>query len=472
MNAPLWQWSATRIAEAIRKRDISATEAVSAHVARMREVNPALNAVVVDLGDQALAAAREADRALARGEAPGPLFGVPVTVKINVDYKGQANSNGLVALKDNIAPSDAPVVRNLRAAGAICIGLTNTPEFSLRGFTDNPLHGLTLNPWDSAITCGGSSGGAGAALAAGIGALAHGNDIAGSLRWPAHCNGVATIRPTLGRVPAHNDTATAERPIAAQLFSVQGPMARSVADVRLGLEAMRRFDARDPWWVPAPMAGPRRRRPIRVGLAPISPDMKPDAEVAALIRKAADHLAAEGYEVEEIEVPELLEGWHNWYNLLMNEVRVLQESTMRPIASAEFNAILDDYLGAAEPLDLAGYMQALAERSRHIRNWSLLLEEFPVILAPVSVQRAFGPRADTGGAGALMNMFRDAGRYIGVVNHLGLPAAVVPVGLAHGHPVGVQLIAARYREDLALEAAEAVEKHAGHPVRQLWERIG
>ena len=127
-----------------------------------------------------------------------------------------------------IAPSDAPVVRNLRKAGAIVIGLTNTPEFSFRGFTENPLHGLTLNPWDPDITCGGSSGGAGAAVAAGIGTIAHGNDIGGSLRWPAHCNGVATIKPTQGRIPAFNQSAAAERPMLAHLMSAQGPLARSV----------------------------------------------------------------------------------------------------------------------------------------------------------------------------------------------------------------------------------------------------
>ena len=131
---------------------------------------------------------------------------------------------------------------NLKKAGAIIIGLTNTPEFSMRGFTDNPLHGLTLNPWDNAITCGGSSGGAGASIAAGIGAIAHGNDIGGSLRWPAFCNGIATIKPTQGRIPAFNPSATVERPLMAQFMSAQGPLAREVRDVRLGLEVMSQRD--------------------------------------------------------------------------------------------------------------------------------------------------------------------------------------------------------------------------------------
>ena len=470
MSDPIWQWTATRTAQAIRAREVSALEVTRAHIERMQAVNPRLNAVVVDLSDEALAAAEEADRTLARGDEPGPLHGVPITVKINVDYRGQANSNGVAAMKDLIAPSDSPVVGNLRRAGAIVLGLTNTPEFSLRAVTDNPLHGLTLNPWDAAITCGGSSGGAGAALAAGIGALAHGNDIGGSLRWPAHCNGVATIRPTLGRVPAHNETASAERPIAAQLFSVQGPMARSVADLRLGLEVMRQGDARDPWWVPAPLAGTGPDGPLRIGVAPVSADMGPDQEVMAVIRKAAEYLAAEGHVVEEIEVPEFEEGWDNWFNLLMAEVRTLQEEAMRAVASPDFNRVLDYYLAHARELDLPGYMQALAERSRHIRNWSLLLERYPVILAPVAVQKTFGAREDLEGPERVLAMWRDAGRYIGTMNHLGLPSAVVPVGLAYGLPVGVQLVASRFREDLALAAAEAIEKHAGPLVRHLWAR--
>lgn len=159
---------------------------------------PRLNAVVVDLGEDALKVAHAADEQRAKGGELGLLHGVPVTIKENVDFEGRPNFNGVPANKDLVAPSDSPVVRNLKKAGAIVLGLTNTPEFSFRGFTDNPLHGLTLNPWDPNITCGGSSGGAGSAVAAGIGTIAHGNDIGGSLRWPAHCNGVATIKPTQG----------------------------------------------------------------------------------------------------------------------------------------------------------------------------------------------------------------------------------------------------------------------------------
>ncbi|MBW8855714.1 MAG: amidase, partial [Bradyrhizobium sp.] len=167
-KGPVWQWAALQTAAAIRSGAISSVEVVEAHIARMRDVNPKLNAVVVDLSEEALKAAKAADNAQARKKELGPLHGVPITIKENVDYAGRPNPNGVAAQMNIIAPSDAPVVRNLKKAGAIVLGLTNTPEFSFRGFTDNPLHGLTLNPWDPDITCGGSSGGAGAAVAAGI----------------------------------------------------------------------------------------------------------------------------------------------------------------------------------------------------------------------------------------------------------------------------------------------------------------
>ena len=246
-KGPVWQWSALQTAAAIRLGAIPSTEVIEAHIARMRDVNPKLNAVVVDLSEEALRASKAADNARTKQRELGPLHGVPITIKENVDYEGRPNPNGVAAQMNIIAPSDAPVVRNLKKAGAIVIGLTNTPEFSFRGFTENPLHGLTLNPWDPDITCGGSSGGAGAAVAAGIGTIAHGNDIGGSLRWPAHCNGVVTIKPTQGRVPAYNQSAAAERPMLAHLMSAQGPLARSVGDVRMALEVMSQRDPRDPW---------------------------------------------------------------------------------------------------------------------------------------------------------------------------------------------------------------------------------
>jgi amidase len=471
-KGPAWQWSALQTAAAIRARAISAVEVTKVHLERMRAVNPKLNAVVVDLSDEAIKAAKAADKAQARGRELGPLHGVPITIKENVDYEGRPNPNGVPAQMNIIAPSDAPVVRNLRNAGAIVVGLTNTPEFSFRGFTDNPLHGLTLNPWDPGITCGGSSGGAGAAVAAGIGTIAHGNDIGGSLRWPAHCNGVATLKPTQGRIPAFNQSAAAERPMLAHLMSAQGPLARSVADVRLALEVMSRRDPRDPWWVPAPLAGPKPKGPIKVALAKLPADMDVDPSVRAALRQAADHLERAGYRVSEVEVPDINGVWQTWCDIIINEVVVLQEAGMLAVTSEDFHTAWNGMKAKASTLDLSGWMRATAARSTHIRAWQLFFEDYPVVLAPTTVMPTPGPREDAISGERMRELFWNDLRFISAINVLGLPGAVVPVSLHDGKPIGVQLIAGRYREDLALDAAAAIEKRAGMLVRQLWERMG
>jgi amidase len=470
MAAAIWQWSATETADAIRNGRAASEQVVRAHIDRMRVANPPINAVVVDLGEQAIEAARAADRAKEQGAVLGRLHGVPVTIKINIDVEGQANSNGVPGFKNNIAPGDSPVTASLKKAGAIIIGMTNTPEFSMRGFTDNPLHGLTRNPWDSTITCGGSSGGAGASMAAGIGALAHGNDIGGSLRWPAYCNGIATIKPTQGRIPAFNPSAPVERPLMAQFMSAQGPLGREVRDVRLGLEVMSQKDMRDPWWVPAPLEGPPLPKPIKVALARIPDDMEIDKEVIDLVRVAADYLANAGYQIVEVDLPDLAGTWKLWCDLIMSELSALQEAQMRALGSADFQRTLDGFLKMATLLEGRAYMEAIAYRSRVLRNWLAFLELYPVVLSPLSVKRTPEVNADLGGDASVRSLFWNDLRFMSSINVLGLPAAVVPIGLVGANPVGVQLIASRYREDICLDAAAAIETNVGIMAERLWAR--
>lgn len=469
-KSPIWQWSAKKIAKAVKSGKVTASEIVGVHVERMRAANPSVNAVVVDLGNDAIETAARVDAGLAGGATARPLEGVPVTIKINVDFAGRANSNGVVAMRNLIAAEDSPVVRNLKNAGAIPIGLTNTPEFSLRAFTDNPLHGLTLNPWDNEVTCGGSSGGAAASLALGIGALAHGNDIGGSLRWPAHCCGLATIRPTQGRIAAYNPSANVERPLMAQLFSTQGPIARSVADVRLGLQIMSARDPRDPWWVPAPLEGEKPAGPVKVAMVKVPDELEADPQILAIVKQAADHLASEGYAVEEVELPDLATIWQAWMNILFEEVRILQEGAMRPVVSDDYLRVFDSYNSFSDSLGEKGFMEAVSLRTGHLRKWMLLLEEYPVILTPACVHPTYGARADLDGDAMVERIFKRGLHFIGPINYLGLPAAVVPAGMCGDLPVGVQLIASRFREDIALDAATAIEKHAGQLCQQLWAR--
>src|SRR5580692_9921446 len=250
----LWRLSATDIAALIRSKKVSAKQAASAALARLDAVNPSINAVVDHRPKDVLAQAEAIDAAIARNQEVGPLAGVPVTVKVNIDQAGFATTNGLKLQRDVIAQSNSPVIDNLRKAGAVILGRTNCPAFSYRWFTTNLVHGDTKNPRDAGITPGGSSGGAGAAVAAGIGHIAHGTDIAGSIRYPAYACGVHGLRPTMGRIPAFN-ASLPERTIGGQIGAVSGPLARSIADLRLALVAMAARDVRDPWWVPAPLVG-------------------------------------------------------------------------------------------------------------------------------------------------------------------------------------------------------------------------
>mgnify|MGYP001555158024 FL=1 len=207
---PLWQYSAIELSQAISKGHVSSLECVESVVKRMRATNGHVNAVVDDLGDDALRQAEEHDRLLKSSGPIGPLHGVPVTLKENVDQKGRSTPNGVAALANLVAHDDSPSARSFKAAGAIIVGRTNTPEFSLRVTTDNELHGRTFNPWNNRASAGGSSGGAAAATMMGYGPLAHGNDIGGSLRIPSFCCGAATVKPGLGRTPAYNASAPVE----------------------------------------------------------------------------------------------------------------------------------------------------------------------------------------------------------------------------------------------------------------------
>src|ERR1700761_8807946 len=300
----LWRLSAADVAAAIRSKKVSAKQVASEALARLNAVNPAINAVVDHRPEDVLAQAAAVDAAIARGEAVGPLAGVPVTVKVNIDQEGFATTNGLKLQRDVIARSNTPVIDNLRKAGAVILGRTNCPAFSYRWFTTNLVHGDTKNPRDASITPGGSSGGAGAAVAAGIGHIAHGTDIAGSIRYPAYACGVHGLRPTVGRVAAFN-AALPERTIGPQISAVSGPLARTIGDLRVALAAMSGFDARDPWWVPAPLEGPAT--PKRAALC-FNPDgLETVAEVKAAVADAAKRLERAGWMIEEVATPPLRE---------------------------------------------------------------------------------------------------------------------------------------------------------------------
>ena len=455
----LWAQSATEIAALVRAGRVSAEEVTMVHLDRIARLNPELNAIVQEFPEEAMAEARAVDAKIARGEDAGPLAGVPVTIKVNVDQTGHATTNGLRLQKDQVASQDNPVVANLRKAGAVIVGRTNTPAFSMRWFTNNSLHGQTLNPRNRALTPGGSSGGAGAAVAAGLCAIAHGTDIAGSVRYPAYACGVQGLRPTLGRIPAWNSSAP-DRLIGAQIMAVSGPLARSIADVRLGLEAMSAGDYRDPWWSPVPLdmgAFPRR---AAVCVAPEG--MAVEDSVAQAVLQAAEALRAAGWQVDEVDTPPVRQAAEINAKLWMAESRAAAAVIAReddPDANIVFARMTAD----SPEMDLAALMTALQDRVGVVREWLAFLETYPAVLCPVSGMLPFAQQSDVASQ-AEFDAIMEAQLMQRALPTLGLPGLSVATGDVDGAPVGVQLIGSKFREDVLLTAGEVIEAACGVPV--------
>ncbi len=442
--------TASETAALVARGDLSAVEVTRAALDRIDRLNPALNAIVQRLDETALATAAAIDAARARGETLGSLAGVPVTIKVNVDQAGQATTNGLVTQKDLIADQDNPVVASLRRAGAVIVGRSNTPAFSLRWFTRNGLHGATRNPHDAALTPGGSSGGAGVAVATGMGAIGHGTDIAGSIRYPAYACGVHGLRPSLGRVAAFNPTA-GDRLIGGQLMAVSGPLARSVADLRLALAAMAAPDLRDPWYQPMPLTGaPARRRVAYVE----APDGMAVAEpVRAALRAAADTLRAAGYEVEPVATPPWAEAITLQLRLWMAEFRHTGLAGLKAENDADANFVYAQMTRHCPEIDLAGLMDTLRARARLTRLWRGFLADWPLVLCPVSGELPFPDQLDVADEAGFDRVLAAQMPLI-ATPFMGLPGLTITTGKQGRTPVGVQLVADQFREDLLLEAGE------------------
>jgi amidase len=460
MSDDLWRLDATALAHLIRTGQVSAHEATEAHLRRLREVNPTINAIVRVLEAEALAEADHADNKLRAGQPVGLLHGLPVTTKINSDQAGLPTDNGVAMFKDLIAEEDSPQVGSLRRAGAIVIGRTNSPAFAMRGMTENLLHGRTLNPWNRDYTCGGSSGGAGASLASGIGVIAQGNDIGGSIRWPAYCNGVAGLRPSLGRVAAFNPTAKAPRRHSGQLMSVNGPLARSVRDLRLALAAMSVRDARDPSWTPAPLVGEPVPRPIRVALVTDAEGITIHPSTVAAVRWAGQSLAAAGYAVEETTPPEIKRVVELWHPIGLSDLNVSLRPMLDDAGDPGIRQFITAWFELKGEFSLAEYLDALAERDAILRQWQIFMERYPVIVMPSCTEVALPVNVDLDGLDGAARML-DALQFQFVLPVLGLPGLAVPVRPYEGMPMGVQIVSRRYREDLCLDAGEIVEAHAG-----------
>jgi amidase len=448
---------AGELAGMIASGEVTSTEVIEAHLARIDEINPDVNAVTVTLADQARAAAAAVDRLVAAGAPLGPLAGVPFTIKENIDVAGSATTWGVAALAEQIAATDAPTVARLREAGAIPLARTNLPDFAFRWHTESGRAGHTRNPWDPTRTPGGSSGGEVVALATGMTPLGLGNDFGGSLRVPSQMCGTAALRPSRGRVAEGAVTEPAVHPISIQMTMSTGPMGRRVADLRLALGLLSAPDLRDPRWVPAPLVGPSIDGPVRVAVVRDPLGAGIDPHVRAGVDRAAGWLADAGYELVDAEPPQIAEATQAWVDAMFADVGTIWPS-LEPVAGAGVREFLDACLakGVFKPVDQAAQLGSWVAAYRLGATWAGFLQEHPVVLSPVCCERPWVVGEDI----ARVDEIALAMRMVVPVNILGLPACAVPVGSDDGLPQGVQLIGPRFREDLLLDAAQAIEDRA------------
>jgi amidase len=459
----LWQQSATELARTIASGAASSREVVEAHLARIEAVNPHLNAVVRVLADEARAGAAEADRHQAAGGPLGPLHGVPFTVKENIDLAGTPTTQAVPFLAEAIASTDAVIVERMRAAGAIPIGRTNLPDFGLRIHTDSSLHGLTRNPWHQGHTVAGSSGGEASALASGMSPIGLGNDIGGSLRNPAHCCGIASIKPTTGRVPSTTVIDPQDLGISFQLMATDGPMARTVADVALGLSIISGVHPRDPMTVPVSLDhGPTTA--LRVAVMPEPPGGTTAPAVAQAVRAAAAALEAAGHQITEATPPSYEAVVDTWQTFLLNDMEPLRPLLLA-VMGTDAVAFLEATSESRPAASLEQHVTALITRRALLRSWAEFYERYDVVLGPVWTEQAFPHGTDLAGNGRtgaeaaayVLNLARP----VLPANLFGLPAAVVPTGTFGGLPIGVQLTAWQFCDRTALAAAAAIEAALG-----------
>jgi amidase len=457
----LWRMSALELATAISSRQVSSREVVEAHLRRIEAVNGSVNAVVTVLAEQALDAAQQADRAIGSDVELPRLHGVPFTVKDNLDVAGTPTTQGLKALANAYPSRDAPIVERMKAAGGIVIGRTNLPSAAIRWHCESELWGATVNPWDRTRTPGASSAGEAAAIATGMSPLGLGNDGLGSLRHPAQCCGVCALKPTLGRVPNASSVGPGDMTtIGIQLTGVNGPLARRIADLRLAFEIIAGPSWRDPWTVPVPLSGPEPAQPIRVALVLDPAGQGAAKQVQDGVRLAGRALTDAGYVVEEIEPPEIDAAAKALVVMLSTPgIRAVWQQALGPSLPVAVQRFMAAFFAAAGDPDPVAAEQSFITRHSLLRSWSEFQQGHPLIVAPIATEipALVGTDLDEGRVAEDLRIMRMAM----AVNALGLPAVAVPVGIEDGLPQAVQVIGPRYREDLGLDAAAAVEARLG-----------
>lgn len=459
--------SLAEMAEGVRAREFSPVELVDAHLSRIHELNPKLNAFVTVDAERARDQAKLAKAALsssAESKSIGPLHGVPISIKSSIDVAGLPCECGSFLRKGNIPSEDAPLVKRLRAAGAIILGNTNVPEFLMAYETDNLLYGRTNSPWDLSRTAGGSSGGEAAAIAAGCSAGGVGSDGGGSIRIPAHYTGICGLKPTPGRIPSTGHFPGSAGPFAQ--LGVVGPMARTIRDVGELFGVMAGPDPGDPASAPVPLRRWSEQEIRRLGVAyfvddgvtPVTP------ETATAVRAAAEALRAQGFHVTEWRPQNLDRVWQLWWNLFGRAGQMAFAPTLEG-REAELSPILRAFraeVAEAPPLTAQDLLNTLLARDVLRGNLLAKMEEFPIVICPVCAVPAFRHGEREWDVQDRKVEYLKAMSYSQWFNLLGNPAAVVPVSRSReGLPIGVQIVGRPWEEEAVLAVAAKIEDACG-----------
>ncbi|HKW19264.1 MAG TPA: amidase [Terriglobales bacterium] len=464
MSSDLHFLPAWKMAELVRSRAISPVELVKSHLNRIGELNPKLNAYVQVDSEHALAQARTAEAALARGAELGPLHGVPISIKSSIDVAGMRCEAGTKLRAGHVAEHDAPLVSRLRKAGAIVLGVTNTPELLMAWETENLLYGRTNNPWDLSRTAGGSSGGEAAAVASGCSAGGVGSDGGGSIRVPAHFCGICGLKPTPGRIPATGHFPQSVGPFA--LLGVVGPMARTVRDLKLLFEVMQGPDVGDPSAAPVPVRWRDEGglKKIRIGYFEDDGRTRVTPETRSAVRRAAKALQSAGFEIEPFRPDGLEKARQLWWKIFGVAGGMLLGPMLRG-HETELSPILKQFSGwVAEetPHTAQTLLDTWIERDVVRMQIFGQMERVPVMLCPVAAVPAFRHGEREWQIDGQTVKYLDAWSYCEWFNLLGMPAATVPAARsADGLPIGVQIVAVPWQEEAALEIAEVIEAQCG-----------
>jgi len=456
--------SAASMAEQIRQKKLSPVELVEAHLARIEQVNPKLNAFVQVDAEGARRQARAAENALKQGAKLGPLHGVPLSIKSSIDVAGLRCEAGTKLRAGHLAAHDAPLVARLRSAGAIILGVTNTPDLLMAWETDNLLHGRTNNPWDLTRTPGGSSGGEAAAIASGCSAGGAGSDSGGSIREPAHFSGICGLKPTPGRIPA-----TGHFPVCVGPFSLLGavgPMARTVADLRLLFEAMQGPDDGDTCAAPVPVRWPASGdlKKLRIGYFEDDGRTPVTGETRVAVRNVAECLKRAGFQVQAFRPDGLEESRQLWWKFF----GIVGGMLLGPMVKgheAELSPILKQFMSgvAAEPAHTGeSLLDTWIQRDLVRMKVLAQMREYPILLCPVAAIPAFRHGERSWQVEGKTVNYLDAWSYCEWFNLLGMPAAVVPMGKsAEGLPIGVQIVGRPWEEEAVLSVAVELEAQRG-----------